>query len=171
MKLITKKTFNQIFATYYNRQGKKLFVRVNFHCGIMYVNLGHLYRARQDFEDKILKIGFHHWGVFFRLQILPEYQESVKNLFDLAISDDKANVALAYQIFQNIREYAILEAPEPILEIPKLIEVPPEKADFSKYQLGNVEYSEEERNNLISKSITKKIKKTHKTQINLFSIN
>lgn len=175
MKLITKKTFNQIFAIYdRDRRIKRKFVRVKFleTASIIRVNLGHLYTSAPEFAEKILKIGFVSRTLdpyAFDLKILPEYAESIKNLFDLAISTNRDNVALAYQIFQNIRQYAIVEVPKPVVEVPKPIEVPPEIVDFSKYQLGNVEYSEEERNNLISKSITKKVKKTHKTQINLFA--
>lgn len=175
MKLITKETFKKIFAVYEDRYGRQ-FVRVSFRNNTIYLNLGHLYASIGIFIETISKIGFvnctiPNYNDKFRLKILPEYTESIKNLFDLAISDDKANVEVAYQIFQNIREYAILETPEPIVEVPKPIETPPEKVDFSKYKLGNVEYSEEERNNLISKKHYKKIKKTHKTQINIFATN
>lgn len=56
------------------------------------------------------KIGFNQSRrdtLAYELKIKPEYHESVKNMLILALSEDKDNVALAYQLFKNIAEYSV----------------------------------------------------------------
>lgn len=170
MKLITKETFKKIFAVYEDRYGR-LFVRVSFRNNTIYLSFAHLYVSIGKFRGKMLKIGFVDYKIDcreddefgyrnkdkLRLKILPEYAESIKSLFDLAISEIQANKELAFQMFQNIREYAIIEEQQSI-PVPKYVE---RVIDYSEIQLGSREYSEKEIQYLM-----KDAKKTQKKEPN-----
>lgn len=168
MKLITKKLFYQIFTVQPTWKGGK-FVRVVFNESIIYVTLTYLYKSREAFKNDILRIGFVNYSpqfdYFYRLKILPEYEESIKNLFDLALSEIQANKELAFQMFQNIREYAIIEEQQSI-PVPKYVE---RVIDYSKIQLGGREYSEKEIQYLMKDA--KKTQKKEPNQLDLFVAN
>ena len=119
---ITKKVFNKIFSTYkkketstffnydtkdweYSTEYVKKFHNVIFNEGVIYLDC-----YSQIFKASFLEIGFIECEWCFegnyKLEISSQYIESVKNLFDLILSTNTSNKELAYQIFQNIREYS-----------------------------------------------------------------
>ncbi len=119
---IPKKVFNKIFSTYkkkqtstffnpdtrdweYSTEYVKFFYGVTFYEGVIYLNC-----YSQIFKASFLEIGFLECeGRIegnYKLEISPQYIESVNNLFDLILSSNTSNKELAYQIFQNIREYS-----------------------------------------------------------------
>lgn len=118
--IVSKKHFNHIFSRTINHDGNGfVFRRVHITKKKMIfihtIKWGKLVNRNYVLNTKKFKhlcnLGFSHTHIkerymVYELKINRQYIDSVKNLFDLALSDIEENRELAYQIFQNIKEYS-----------------------------------------------------------------
>ena len=109
---ISRKLFNEIFEVhYYNNE----FERIELDNEKLFIPYWNTLCTSFNFVKNLRKIGFKRYYneerplIFegYAIYIKKEYIDSIKNLMDLALSDDIANHNVAYQIFQNIKQYSI----------------------------------------------------------------